>query len=156
MSFERAVSFVLSQEGGASHHPDDPGGETFFGISRRAYPDIPWPPTSEQAIALYHRDYWTPIRGEELPPGLDLVMLDTAVNHGGARAIRLLQTTLGVTVDGILGPQTLGAAQVANIPWVVEEFLARRAMVYATLPTFTIFGLGWMRRTMRCLAVALA
>ena len=35
--FDAAVSYVLKWEGGYSNDPDDPGGETNFGISKRAY-----------------------------------------------------------------------------------------------------------------------
>jgi len=39
MSFERAVTHVLLHEGGYSNDPNDPGGETQYGISKRAYPN---------------------------------------------------------------------------------------------------------------------
>jgi lysozyme family protein len=38
-NFDKALSFVLSWEGGYSNDPDDPGGETNFGISKRSYPN---------------------------------------------------------------------------------------------------------------------
>ncbi|MBI5343968.1 MAG: hypothetical protein HZB83_01285, partial [Deltaproteobacteria bacterium] len=37
-NFERAIAFVLRHEGGYANDPRDPGGETNFGISKRAYP----------------------------------------------------------------------------------------------------------------------
>ena len=38
--FATAVAFVLQHEGGYVHNPADPGGETKFGISKRAHPDL--------------------------------------------------------------------------------------------------------------------
>ena len=40
MSFETVVHMVLEHEGGYVNHPSDPGGETKYGISKRAYPDV--------------------------------------------------------------------------------------------------------------------
>ena len=35
-----AIEHVLKFEGGYVNDPDDPGGETNFGISKRSYPDL--------------------------------------------------------------------------------------------------------------------
>ena len=40
MSFEQAVAMVFKHEGGYVNDPKDPGGETRWGISKRAYPDV--------------------------------------------------------------------------------------------------------------------
>lgn len=53
--FEHAVSFVLAHEGGYSDDPDDDGGETKFGISKRSYPHVDVDAlTIEQAKVIYH------------------------------------------------------------------------------------------------------
>ena len=38
--FQRCVLFVLNEEGGYVNDPADPGGETNFGISMRAHPEV--------------------------------------------------------------------------------------------------------------------
>ena len=38
--FEAAVDRVLGHEGGYVNHPNDPGGETNWGISKRSYPNV--------------------------------------------------------------------------------------------------------------------
>ncbi|KUM54726.1 glycosyl hydrolase 108 family protein [Rheinheimera sp. EpRS3] len=55
IDFQHAVAFVLAREGGYVCHVDDPGGETNFGISKRAYPreDIINP--AKQRADLLHR-----------------------------------------------------------------------------------------------------
>ena len=40
MSFETEVEKILQREGGYVNNPSDRGGETNFGISKRANPDI--------------------------------------------------------------------------------------------------------------------
>ena len=106
--FTRCIDVILAEEGGLSHHRRDPGGLTKFGISSRAYPQLDIARlTRDQAVSIYRADYWTPIRGDDLPPGLDLLVFDTAVNMGVITAAMLLQDALGVTMDGVIGPITL-------------------------------------------------
>lgn len=88
--FEKAITFVLKWEGGYVNHPDDPGGETNFGISKRAYPSFDIKNlTIEQAKAIYRRDYWEKMGCNALPWPMNLVVLDTAVNMGCSKAAEL-------------------------------------------------------------------
>ena len=85
--FEQCVKFVLDHEGGYVNHPDDPGGETNFGISKRAYPDLDIKNlTIEEAKEIYKRDYWDKIplthSGDYYSLGSAMIMFDTAVNMG--------------------------------------------------------------------------
>ena len=104
-NFDRCIrAVVLSEEGGLSDHPQDPGGLTKYGISRRAYPDLDIRRlTMDDAIELYRRDYWNPVHGTDLPPPLALLLFDAAVNQGAGTAVRLLQKAVGVTEDGNFG-----------------------------------------------------
>ena len=71
MSFETVVHMVLEHEGGYVNHPSDPGGETKYGISKRAYPDVDIAElTKDDAADLYKRDYWDRIKGDDLPAGV--------------------------------------------------------------------------------------
>ncbi len=156
-NFTECVSHVLAAEGGLVNHPQDPGGVTKFGISQRSYPDLNIPAlTREDAQALYQRDYWAPIQGDDLPAGLDLVMLDHAVNAGPARAIRLLQQLVGVPADGLLGPVTLAAIARADLQDLIARYSELRLDFYRDLPTWKHFGAGWTRRVQRARRAALA
>lgn len=85
--FDRALAFVLRWEGGYTNDPDDPGGETNFGISKRAYPrENIKAMTKERAAELYKRDYWIPAGCGSQPYPVALVMFDTAVNCGTVSA----------------------------------------------------------------------
>lgn len=81
--FDRCVTFVLKQEGGYVNDPHDAGGETNFGISKRAYPSIDIKSlTREEAIEIYRDDYWKTIGCEKMDWPLCLIVFDTAVNMG--------------------------------------------------------------------------
>ncbi len=150
--FDRAVSAVLAHEGGYVNDPKDPGGETKFGISKRAYPQVDIAGlTLPAAVAIYRRDYWDKIRGDELPPDVAWVAFDTAVNMGVAQAVRLVQKAAGVQPDGIIGPKTLAACKA---PGVAEKVAEMRRAIYRSLPTFSRFGRGWLRRVDENLAEA--
>ena len=147
--FHRCIDRILAEEGGQSNHPADPGGLTKFGISQRAYPTLDIAAlTLNDAQALYRRDYWQLLHGDQLPSGLDLLMLDCAANQGVVTAIKLLQQALRIQDDGIIGPKTLSAAAVA-MPGLLDAFTAERALRYEFNRNEAVFGRGWYRRLLR-------
>ena len=147
--FHRCIDRILAEEGGLSNHPHDPGGLTNYGISQRAYPTLDIAAlTLADAQALYRRDYWQPLHGDSLPSGLDLLMLDCAINQGVVTAIQLLQQALRIQDDGLLGPKTLTAAAVA-MPGLLDAFTAERALRYEFNRNEAVFGRGWYRRLLR-------
>lgn len=160
--FDDCLAFTLgpSVEGGYSDNPLDHGGATNRGITQVVYDTfrlrhgLPQQPVSGMTLAeteqIYAEDYWTPIQGNSLGAPVDLCMFDLAVNSGVGRAIQLLQETVGVDVDGGLGPVTL-AATAALPPMAVaagicdrrEEFLKG---IVARNPNQAIFLHGWINR----------
>lgn len=150
-AFERAIDLVLRLEtggdagGGYSNDPRDAGGETRWGISKRAFPeeDILLL-TRERAVDLYRKHYWAPLRPEELPEPVAIVLFDIAVNQGLPTAVRLLQRACGVTQDGVMGGNTLGAAN--RLKDIVPRLCAERAIRYASAAAFDTYARGWLRR----------
>jgi len=137
---------VLRHEGGYSADPRDPGGETRFGISKRAYPDVDiLGLTEDEAKAIYRRDYWDKLRPDELPQELAICVFDCAVNMGRDKAVRLLQRACGVAQDGVMGGNTLAAAN--RLSDAVVRFSAERIIAYTGIRGFDTFGKGWLRRT---------
>jgi|SRR5215471_1968645 len=146
-AFDQAFDIVVGHEGGYVNNPADPGGETKFGISKRAYPHVDIGAlTLEQAKAIYKRDYWDRIEGDTLDPGLALVAFDAAVNNGVSRAVRWLQTAVGVTADGVIGPMTRAAIAKADAAEVLVALHGARIDYMANLPTWSTFGRGWSKR----------
>jgi lysozyme family protein len=148
MDFNSAVKHILRHEGGYVNNPDDPGGETKFGISKRSYPNLDIKNlTEEHAAAIYKVDYWDRVYAEKLPNEFRLPMFDMAVNQGVATAINTLQRAAGVKVDGIMGSKTIGAVWANEVEiWI--KLMALRAGRYADNARYPIFGKGWMQRLM--------
>lgn len=152
-SFERAWVLVLESEGGYSNDPADPGGETRFGISKRAYPNEDIKNlTVERAQELFRRDYWEPMHCDDMPASLALAVADAAFNHGPHAATEMLQDAVRVKRDGIIGPTTLRAVRRAG-PDVVIRFCRLRVSRYHDLaamrPYQRKFLAGWVDRVLR-------
>ena len=94
--FSVALKFVLKWEGGYSNDPQDPGGETKWGISKRYHPNLDIKNlTAEQAAEIYYNEYWTANGCGDIPYPMCVVVLDTAVNMGGSRALSFLEKAKG-------------------------------------------------------------
>jgi len=145
--FATAFELLLGHEGGYVDNPSDPGGETKYGISKRSYPDLDIRNLTEgQARGIYYRDYWLPCRCDLMPLALAIVVFDAAVNNGVGRAVRWLQTAVGVTADGIIGDATKAALGRAEQAAAIQLFHAQRIHYMAGLQSWGTFGLGWSRR----------
>ena len=145
--FDHAFEAIIRAEGGYVNDPQDPGGETKYGISKRQYPLLDIPSlTLTEARVIYHRDYWTPIKGIELPWPMAALILDTAINQGVDVAKRLTQKALGVTQDGLFGPITLQALNTQSSNELAARFLADRALRYTGTRNFDHYGRGWFKR----------
>ncbi len=147
MSFEKAINRLLGHEGGYVNNPDDPGGETNWGISKRSYPHLNMKElTREQAIALYYRDFWQVVHGDDLPEGIGYQLLDYAVNSGCGTALRALQRAVGVADDGHIGPVTILAINNTQPHDLVMNLLAERLEFMTRLSNWPNASRGWARR----------
>ncbi len=85
--------------GGYTNDKRDAGGETKWGISKRAYPELDIPNLKKpDAIAIYYRDYWLPSGSNNLAFDLAAVNFDCAVNQGLGRAKKWLAACEGSAV----------------------------------------------------------
>ncbi|WP_429885361.1 glycoside hydrolase family 108 protein [Geoalkalibacter halelectricus] len=155
MSFERAISFTLQHEGGYVHDPADPGGETRFGISKRAYPDVDIKHlTIEQARDIYRRDYWEAPRIALLRSAeIAARVFDLGVNCGPATAVRMLQRAVNllqplerVAEDGRLGPVTAAAVNAYGHPRALLAALKFQAAAHYIALNRPRFLAGWLNR----------
>jgi lysozyme family protein len=155
VAFSIAVAFLIDRIEGASALVSDTGGKTRFGISQRAYPDVDIEHlTRLGAEAIYQRDYWRVVRGDDLPPGLALLVFDAAVNMGTGRAVTLLQRVLRLREDGIAGPETVRAAGAFKPPSELRAlYNDARLTAYDAIATkgaeFAVQLTGWRRRLFR-------
>ena len=159
--FER----LIKHEGGYSNHSSDPGGRTNLGITQSVWENwVDRPVTEEEMKALtkdmvkplYKDLYWERVKGDKLPSGVDYCVFDAAVNSGVRRASQWLQSALGVTADGSIGPQTLAIASVTSPATIITNFSAQRLKFLQGLSTWPTFGKGWERRVNEVKAAALS
>lgn len=164
-NYEKCLEIILHHEGGYVNHPKDPGGETNLGVTKRVYEE--WGGTKdmkdltvEDVAPIYQKNYWNRVRGDDLPAGLDLCVFDFGVNAGTGRSAKFLQRLVGTTVDGGIGPATIGAVnayvQIEGIEATIEAFQNSRQEYYESLSTFETFGRGWTRRVEEVTETALS
>jgi lysozyme family protein len=126
--FHSIIPFIIEHEGGYVNHPNDPGGETKYGISKRAYPhlnikDI----TVQDAVRIYYEDYWED-SWNKLGFPLAACMLDTAVNMGKKRAREFFDRSDGSYITYI-------QVRIAKYKEIIDKN-----------PKMKVFEKGWMNR----------
>jgi len=129
LNSQQAIARVIQREGGYVNDPADIGGETKFGISKNAYPNLNIANITEaQAAEIYKRDYWDAINADQLPANIREAAFDAAVNQGVAWTKQAL-------------------AQAGND---LQKFLQLRAARYQQIvdanPSQQRFLEGWMNR----------
>lgn len=162
--FELVFERVIGHEGKYQNDYNDRGnwttgvvgkGElkgTKFGISAMSYPKVDIKNlTVPQARAIYERDFWEKPKINLLPFEMAFQVFDYSVNSGSSKAIKDLQTILGVTSDGIIGNNTINRANDAskNIDLrndVLIKLNAMRLRYITTISTFSTYGKGWVKR----------
>lgn len=157
MSFAKSVGHVLVEEGGYVDNRLDPGGRTNRGVtqryldaSRAKHPEMGLPAdvadvTDAIATKLYSVNEWEEIQGDLLKDPVSYCMLDFAVNSGSEEAIRCLQRGLSIPVDGVMGPQTIKAANDC-VTFTVMQLSTQRVMFLMKLREFPTFGHDWISR----------
>ena len=158
-NYQQCLEMILHHEGGYVNHPEDPGGATNLGVTKRVYEE--WVGRTvtldkmeqlqvSDVAPIYKKNYWNRVKGDQLPSGLDLCVFDFGVNAGTGRAAKYLQKLVGASADGAIGPNTLKKVNAFvdkhGIKDVVETYQANRQKYYEKLKHFKTFGRGWTRR----------
>jgi len=126
--FHKCMQFILSVEGGYVNNPKDPGGETNYGISKRAYPNediknLKLP----RVLEIYEKDYWDS-KWDKWSFPIALCMMDTAVNMGPGVAQKLYKLS--------------GDNYVLYIQNRINEY----KQLIEKNPKLQVFWNGWMNR----------
>lgn len=166
--FDKAIVKTLPHEGFYVNDPDDPGGETYCGITRRDYPSWPgwaiidkhkplkWnqrindPVLDNLVKQLYREKIWPTIKGDQIQDNyVACSLFDWTVNSGGV-AVRVAQAATKQDIDGIVGPKTLAAINACNPQWLCDVLQnARREFVRNIVrrkPSQNKYLAGWLRR----------
>ena len=163
-NYDKCLKTILHHEGGYVNHPKDPGGETNLGVTKRVYQEHGGTKDMkdllvEDVAPIYKKGYWDKMKGDDLPGGLDLCVFDFGVNAGPGRAAKFLQSMIGTTVDGGIGPNTLAKVdeyiRENGEHESVKKYQEMRQKYYEQLSTFDTFGKGWTRRVEETTKLAL-
>jgi lysozyme family protein len=147
MTFDLAFDRLMGSEGGYVNNPDDPGGETNWGISKRSYPNLIISKlTRDNAKDIYKRDFWDRINADKLPDGVAFQLFDFAVNSGIETAIRYFQRALGVADDGHWGPISQQKVNNTTESDMIMMLNAERLEFMTKLSNWPNAGKGWVRR----------
>jgi lysozyme family protein len=188
--FEIAYGETELREGGYVNDPVDRGGETCRGVARKFHESWPgWmlvdriktdhpqdfvrrindsPEIAELAKQFFRKQFWNPIRGDELPnQHLANKVFDTAVNQGVGSSVRYLQEALNmlnrnqqnypdIAVDGKLGAETLQTIKLfleleqGRPDYLLKLLNLMQAFRYVEImrrdPTQERFARGWLNR----------
>lgn len=159
---EAIINDIIRREGGFINHPIDRGGPTKYGITaktlenwhhlgRTATSDEVARLTESEAREIYHHQYI-------VEPGFDAIanqallalLVDSSVHSGPQKAVQWLQEALGVTVDGVIGPNTLAALAATDQNKLYTKVLGVRLRHLGRLitndPKQSVFAAGWMNR----------
>lgn len=123
---------IIRREGGYVNDPDDPGGATNFGVTIHTMRRLGMDLTGDgkitpedvrklsraQAVDIFIEHYFNAPRIADLPPALHATVFDMYVN-AGSNAVKILQRLLremghDISVDGVIGPQTIRVAHLAQ------------------------------------------
>ena len=139
-NFDKCLQLVLKHEGGYVNHPNDPGGMTNYGVTKKVYEKYLGKEVTETDMKdmslehvgeIYKKKYWDKVRGDDLPSGLDWAVFDFAVNAGVSRAAKVLQGFIATSVDGVIGSGTLKAIDnyPTSLKGVIEVYTAQRSLI---------------------------
>lgn len=149
--FDTIFERLMKHEGGYVNHPNDPGGETMYGVTKRVanahgyWGDMRNLPKS-LAKQITEKSYYSAVKGDQLDQLIAWQLTDAAYNHGNRQAVKFLQRAVGASDDGLIGPRTLAAVAAMDKNDVVFLFNAERIEFYTGLRGWISFGKGWARR----------
>ena len=179
-NFTKSMQFLIRLEFNSPsltlHKNETENGLTFFGIYECAHPDFKgWElvkqvlkgkTLKEASVILYNnsdlvalvyefykREFWDKMRLDEVESDLKASeVFIFGVNVDTKPAVRVLQRLLNVTVDGVMGAQTLKALNAYDEGKFNVEFDSYEIAYYASLvsknPKLKIYANGWKNRAL--------
>ncbi len=163
---EKAIAWVLEDEGAEVNvSPSEPGGISKYGVSlqtmqewcraKSSYPGYPAPTgddvralTPERAAQFYGEWFADRIGFDDLPAGIDYMMLNVAVSLGVGGSLTLLSAVMNVW--GLLTRTDFSQLMLHADPGSVilnlsVGWIARKS----ASPSWLTFGHGWVNRKLR-------
>lgn len=158
---------------GYTKDPDDSGGETVYGITRKNFPNLKVWKSLDQLNGIvakrgykipddemdeikneYYKKFYLNINIDSFEDdSLAMQIFDFGINAGTSRAVKTLQKIMLITVDGICGRQTVTTANVRHHPSVREDYRKARIAYYESISTKgnnKKYLKGWTKRAREC------
>lgn len=170
--FERALEYLLANEGGFSNVKEDRGGATKYGITREEASRWFKRPVSveemktlskDTAKEIYESWYWRPLYCDGvISDNIAICLFDLGVVRGISIPGRYAQTIANkngftLAVDGHIGYRTLAALNSLEEKMFIEEFsrLAENGFnnIVKFRPSQKVFLKGWLNRARRYLTL---
>lgn len=154
MSFQDSLNQTLKFEGG---YTVDDGGPTNYGITQSTYNDYRYKSVRDispvEVADIYQKMYWVEANCDiidAISGEMSMAHFDFSVNSGTGTAKRMLQRSLKVTEDGIIGADTLTALrqslQVSKFS-TIKNYLDTREAYDRSLANWPKYGDGeWLPR----------
>lgn len=106
--------------------------------------------TEDEIKAIYKRDYWDAVRGDDLPAGVNLVVADFGLNSGPSRAVKALQKLCGNPQTGRMDDETIREANAYVPAELIMHYCDERARflnaIVESNPSQRKFQKGWLSR----------
>ena len=153
-NFNDIIEKVLQHEGGYVNDPNDLGGETKYGITKRFYPDLDIKNlTKDKAKEIYYEDYCLKNKVDKMPLHLQYIYFDMCINMGKRTAVKILQgSCIGkgkkIALDGGLGPNTIAAVQDVELERVRAYRVKYYCDIIADKPKQEKYYFGWFKRSL--------
>ena len=163
--FEDHIEKLIQEKEGGYRLIDvhnDRGGMTYAGIARNANPNWPgWKyvdegksPPKNMVHALYKVQYWDSVSAGSCKDGrVAEILFSCSVLRGPGRALKMAQAAMGISADGITGPNTRKALSSAVYSTFAPRFAIARIAAFAEIAdrdkTQRKFFRGWVNRVLR-------
>lgn len=168
--FDKAVIYVLQNEGGFVDNKNDHGGPTNYGITLEEMSEFLRRPATiddvefmhpNSATKIYLEKYWKPNLFEDIEQqAMATGLFDMFVNMG-RHAIQLAQNIIRMdpqsVADGIIGPKTIMYLNGMDERYFIEAFKnaidARYKKICENDITQVVFLGGWLNRSKKLLTL---
>ncbi|MDB5032248.1 glycosyl hydrolase 108 family protein [Mucilaginibacter sp.] len=172
--FDKAYKLTGHNEGGYANNPNDHGGETYAGISRKFWPNWSgWSlidlykkqhggvhgidaymssnPIMQKSVASFYRQNFWDVNKLDLINDQQLAnnVYDFGVNSGVDEAAKVLQSIVGVAIDGVIGNHTIAETNSLDAKNTYDRYNAERIRFYHSLsknPGQLVFLKSWISR----------
>lgn len=154
MTTADVIQKILDDEGGIADVGDGKG-VTAFGQTPDWIKDNGFPaPTSRDQAGQNYAQWMVKTRLLDvcqIDGFIGWVVTDMAVHFGLSTAVKVLQRSLGVTADGVIGPQTLNALDHANAHQFARTIVAAKGVEYGRVLSNPAkdnrpYAKGWLTR----------